>query len=101
MVYNVFDRKSSGGAVTCAKKSSVKSEVIPNQQLSEELHKPHIEKRKVYTSLKIMFGVFILEKCNYLVNIVKYFVFLIRVIDIYSIKSISCSSERQEKYYNY
>ena len=43
MVYNFFDKKTSGG--------DVKSGIIPNQQLAEELHKPIIrefEKQKVY-----------------------------------------------------
>ena len=36
MVYNLFDKKSSGGAI--------KSEIISNQQLAEDLHKPVIRK---------------------------------------------------------
>ena len=32
MVYKIFNKKTSGGAV--------KSEIKPNQQLAEELHKP-------------------------------------------------------------
>ena len=35
-VYNFFDEKSTGGAV--------KSEIMPNQQLAEELLKPSIRK---------------------------------------------------------
>ena len=47
MVYKFFDKKTSD--------SGVKSEVMPNQQLSEELDKPitrKFEKRKVYSYFK-------------------------------------------------
>ena len=47
MFYTFFDKKSSG--------SSVKSKIMSNQQLTEELPKPIIrkfEKRKVYSSFK-------------------------------------------------
>ena len=47
VVYKCFDKKSSGGVV--------KSEIMPNQQLAEELHKPinrKIEKSKVHSSFK-------------------------------------------------
>ena len=45
MVYKVFDKKTSG--------SAVKSEIMSNQQLAEELHKRIIKKfenRKVHLS---------------------------------------------------
>ena len=45
MVYNFFDKTTL--------RRAFKSEVMPNQQLAEELHKPIIkkcEKRKVYSS---------------------------------------------------
>ena len=47
MVYKSFDKKSSG--------SGVKSIIMPNQELAEELNKPIIrkfEKQKVYSSCK-------------------------------------------------
>ena len=47
MVYKSFDKKSSS--------SCVKSKIMPNQELAEELHKPIIrkfEKQKVYSSYK-------------------------------------------------
>ena len=47
LVYKCLDKKSSGGPV--------KSEIIPNQQLAEELHKTIIrklEKRKIFSSFK-------------------------------------------------
>ena len=52
---NFFDRKSSEGAVTRANKYTIKSEIMPNQQLAQGLHKAIIrkcEKRKVYSSFK-------------------------------------------------
>ena len=47
MVYKFFDKKSSG--------NDARSEIIPKQQLAEELHKSiirKIEKRKVCSSFK-------------------------------------------------
>ena len=47
MVYNFFDRKSSG--------SGVKSQMMSKQELAEELHKPFMrgfEEEKVYSSSK-------------------------------------------------
>ena len=47
MVYKFFDKHFSGGAI--------KSEIMPNQQLPEESHKPitrKLEKHKVYSSFK-------------------------------------------------
>ena len=51
----VLDRKSSGRAVTHAGKSAIKSEIMSNQQLAEELHKAtnrKFKKHKVYSSFK-------------------------------------------------
>ena len=42
MVYKCFDEKSSGGDVTRAFTSAIISEIVPSQQLAEELHKPII-----------------------------------------------------------
>ena len=42
MVYKFFDKKSSGSGITNE----------PNYQLAEELHKPIIGKRKVYSSFR-------------------------------------------------
>ena len=42
MVYKFFDKKSSGSGITNE----------PNYQLAEELHKPIIRKRKVYSSFR-------------------------------------------------
>ena len=54
MVYKYFDKKTSDG--------DVKSEVMLNQELAEELHKPNI--RKYTHLLKTIFGVPILLICN-------------------------------------
>ena len=50
--YKFFDKKSSGANTSGG---STKSEIMPNQKLVEELHKPIIgkfEKRKVYPFFK-------------------------------------------------
>ena len=55
IVYKCLNKNSLGGAVTRADKSAIKSEIMPNQQLAEELHNPIIrkfKKRKVYSSFK-------------------------------------------------
>ena len=39
MVYNLFDKKWSGGAI--------KSEIILNQQLAEEVHQPIVRKFQI------------------------------------------------------
>ena len=54
MVYNFFDKKTKG--------SAIKNEIIQNQQLGEELHKPLIRKFKkeeFIHHLKTIFGVLI------------------------------------------
>ena len=53
MLYNFFDKKSSGGAI--------KNENMSNKELAKELHIPIIRKfnLKKYTLLKIIFGVLI------------------------------------------
>ena len=38
VIYRLFDKKFSGGTVTCASKSDIKSKFISNQQLLEESH---------------------------------------------------------------
>ena len=55
MVYKFIDKKSNCSAITCADKSSIKSEIMSNQEsavhLGNKLNKPLIEKcenRKVY-----------------------------------------------------
>ena len=44
----------SGRAVARANRSAIKSEIIPNQQLAEELHKPNrrFKKQKVNSSFE-------------------------------------------------
>ena len=56
VVYNFFDKKNSGGAI--------KKEILQNEELAEELHRPIIrkfEKRKVHSSLREIFGMLILQ----------------------------------------
>ena len=59
MVYTLFGKKSSGGAVTRAHSETSDTQdmqdksAMPNQELAEELHKSvtrKFEKRKVYSS---------------------------------------------------
>ena len=59
MVYRFFDKKSTG--------SHIKNKITQNQQSAEGLHKPVIrkfKKRKVYSSIKKISGVLILQICN-------------------------------------
>ena len=51
MVYNIFDKKASGGAPKLVKKSAVKYENTLNKELAEELHKffRTFKKRKVHS----------------------------------------------------
>ena len=62
MVYKFFDKKSASFEDKSASGSGVKSEIMPNQELTEELHKPIIrkfEKGKVYSTFKDKFEVLI------------------------------------------
>ena len=64
MVYRFFDKKSSG--------SGIKS--IPNKQLADKLHKPIIKKikrKKYILHLKTIFGILILQICNWWANSTK------------------------------
>ena len=75
MAYTFFDKKSSA--------SAVKSAIISNQQLAEELHKPiikKVEKRKVYSSFQDNIWGSHLDDML-LINI---FNKVIRVINVYS-----------------
>ena len=63
MVYKSFDKKSSGCSVTRADKLAIKSEIMSNQQLAEELHKTIVRKfeKKVQSSFKNNIWVLILQ----------------------------------------
>ena len=53
--------------VTCTDKSAIKNEIIPNEQLPEQIHKPIISKLEntKYTDLiKTIFGMLIYQICN-------------------------------------
>ena len=56
MVYNFFDKKTSGsGVATLANRSTANNKIKQNQQLAEELHQTIIKKnlkRRVYSSFK-------------------------------------------------
>ena len=88
MVYNFFDKKTSGGAVTHANKSAIKNENMSNKELAEELHKQIVRKfnkRKVQTPfINNIWGAdladmhFLISKFN------KGIRFLLCVIDIFS-----------------
>ena len=87
MVYKVFDKSSSGGAITRAYISAIKSEIMPTQQLAEELHKPIIrkfEKRKVYSSFKDNIWGTDLGDMQLISQYDKRFLFLLYVTDIFS-----------------
>ena len=43
MVYKYFDNESSSEALKHANKSVIKSDIMSNQQLAEEFHKPIIK----------------------------------------------------------
>ena len=68
MVYEIFDKKSSG--------SDAKTKIIASQQLAKELHKPIVrkcEKRKVYSFFKG--NIWGADICNCFVNLKKDFNF--------------------------
>ena len=79
MVYKCFYKKTSHG--------DGKSEIMPNQQLPKELHKPitrNFEKRKVHSSfIDNTWGADLADM--QLINLIKDFNFLVCVIDIYNI----------------
>ena len=92
MVYKIFDKRSSGSIIfaMCVNKfagNGVKSEVMPKQELAEELQKPIIrkfEKWKVYWSFiesiwdADLADMWLISKFN------KRFRFLLCVNDVYS-----------------
>ena len=74
-----FDEKTSGGAV--------KGEIMPDQQLAEDFHKPiikKIEKRKVHSSFTDNIWGADLSDMQLISKLNKGFWFLLCVIDIYS-----------------
>ena len=82
MAYKFFDKKTKGSGFSYTNKSTPQ-----NEQLAEELQKPIIKKfkkRKVYSALKIIFGVFDLADMQLISRFNKGFRFLLCVIDIFS-----------------
>ena len=63
MVYKFFDKKSAGSGVTAlANKSALNNEILKNEQLADESHKPilkKIKKKQFFLHLKAIFGVLI------------------------------------------
>ena len=79
MIYKLFDKKTSGGAV--------KNGIMSNQESAEELHKPvikKIEKQKVYLSIKSNIWGADLVDMQLISKLDKGFWLLLCVIDIYS-----------------
>ena len=79
MVYNFFDKKTSGGGI--------KNEIISNTELAEELHKPLIKKfkkRKVHSTFIDNIWVAGVAELQLISKFNKGFRFLLCVIDIYS-----------------
>ena len=79
MVYKFFDKKSPG--------SGIKNEIMQNQQLIEELHKPIIRKcktRKVYSSFKDNIWGADLADMQLISKFNKEIRFLLTVIDMFS-----------------
>ena len=90
-----FDKTSAG--------SGVKSEIVPNQELAEELHKPIIrkcEKWKVYSSFKDNIWVADLPDMQLINRFSKGYCFLLRVIVIYG-KYAWVVPLNEKEYYNY
>ena len=87
MVYNFFDKKTTGSSVTTlANKSAIKS-TPQNEQLPEELHKPIIKKfkkRKLYSAFRDNIWGADLADMQLISKFNKGFRFLLFVIDIYS-----------------
>ena len=85
MVYNFFDRKTTGGGVTTlASKSAIKS-IPQNEKLAEELHKAIIKKlKKVYSAYKNYIWAADLVDMQLISKYNKGRKFLLCVIDIFS-----------------
>ena len=85
MVYNFFDRKTTGGGVTTlASKSTIKS-IPQNEKLAEELHKAIIKKlKKVYSAYKNYIWAADLVDMQLISKYNKGRKFLLCVIDIFS-----------------
>ena len=84
MIYKFIDKKSS---VVNTLRGAVKSDIMPNQQLATELHKPIIrkfEKRKLYPSFKDNIWGADLADMQLIGKFDKWFWFLLCVINIFS-----------------
>ena len=80
MVYKFFDKKSVGSGA-----KHVNTKLIPqNEQLADELHKPIIKKRKLYSAFKDIIWAADLADMQLLSRYNKGIRFLLCVIDIFS-----------------
>ena len=96
MVYNFFDKKTSGGAI--------KKESMQNQELAKELRKPIIrklEKRKVHSSFIDNIWCADLSDVQLMIKFNKRFRFLSCVTDIYKKIYMGYSFKEQKRHYNY
>ena len=87
MVYKLFKKKNSGGAVTGTNKPAIKNETMSNQDLAEKLHKTIIRKfgkRKVYSYFRGNIWVAYLAYMQLISKYDKEFRFLLYVINIFS-----------------
>ena len=78
MVYKFFGKKFAV--------SGIKTEIIQNQQLAEELHKPIIrkfKKRKRDTSFKAIYGVAHLVDMHFINNLIKELDFCYMLLNIF------------------
>ena len=100
MVYTFFDKKSSGADTSVG---AIKSKIMPNHQLAEDLHKPIIRKsenRKVYLSFKEnIWGAYLVDmqlisKCN------KGICLSLSVIHIFSKYAWVAPLKDEKRYYN-
>ena len=99
-----FDENSSGSTVTQENKSAIKSEIIPNQQLGEELYKPIIrnfQKRTVHSYFKDNVRGADLADMQILSKYNKRFCFLLYVFNIYSKYKWVVLLKDKERYCNY
>ena len=80
-------QKFSGGAVTPADKSAIKSKITPNQQLVEKSHQPingKFEKQKVYSSFEDNIWGADLADMQLISKYDEVFLFSVCIIDIHS-----------------
>ena len=101
MVYNFFDKNSSGANTSGG---AIKSKVMSNQELAEKLHKLIIrkfKKRKVYSSFEDNIWDTDLADMQIISKYNKGFQLLLYFMNIFSKMYMDCSFDRQKRCYNY